>query len=613
MNKHIENIEIILKNPQLYYYSPILYRYYLVIDIINNYFEKEDNIAIWGGGLHTCEVFRVLSSNNKEKIKCIIDNNLREDIYGMGKKYILPSEIPEYKVKTIFISSQKYEEEIREDINKLSNEFIIFSMYKYLENMGIEFTSEFYSEVELSYFQIADCINKLHTSINSEEKIYLYKKLIGEYFHIKDFVNAFKTIDILIDLKEDGYHFYDKLKKDILKELEALKKVIRGKEHIVVNWMDALRPDEVCNMPYLNRLKKQGLYFENAHTVAPYTSATLKTIFKGNLYLDDCLYKIENLEELEDSKLYKILLENGYKFKYFGAKSRKGIFFNVNTFGFFLMNTVSYQISMCLWQWELLRELERNERCFAIVHMIAETHCPNLNGIQGNIKLIDEADIYRVYDKRCLENVEDIKIQVKTSQKYTDICFEFYHKLYSDIRYNIILSDHGQYRGEQPVCFQGHTKIFFLVLGIAVCKKEEKKLFSLINFPNLIHNLLGNSTSNYTSDYVLTQTDDCYSMKIFDRYHVNKEAYKEFYIQHRGVICLEDSYLQMISGEEYYFVEGEDGNQINNHKYSKRIEELKLLAGNKYIDIYQEEKYIYSRKLYEIFEVKVRDSVKFIE
>ena len=616
MKNHVERIETVLKNPKLYYYNPILYRYYLAINTINNYFEKEENIIIWGGGIHTCQLFKGLSSANREKIIYIIDKNITEDIYETGKKYILPEEILKLEISTIFISSFRSREEIRRNIQNLNKEYRVIDIYEILKDKGIEFNSEFYSEVEISYFQISNDLNKLSVSINNEEKIFLYKKLVGEYFHIKDFINAFEFIQKIINIKGENYKFYHNIRQYILTELEELKEVINRKDHIVLNWMDALRPDEVCNMPFLNSLKDKGLYFENAHTVTPYTSATLKTIFKNELYLDDYLYKIQNLEELEDSKLYKLLLEKKYTLKYYGAKCNKGIFFNKNTIAYFSMKSKVYEISMCLWQWELLRDLEKSEKYFAIIHMIAETHCPNLNGIQKKIKSIDESDIYRVYNNCNAQDVETIKTQIRESQKYVDTCFKFYFSFYINVRYNIILSDHGQYRGEKPVCFKGHTKVFFLIMGKLISKRKESGLFSLCNFSNIIQSLLENKENRikyYTSDYVLIQSDDCYSTKIFDRYNVNKEAYKEFYIQHRGVICLEDSYLQMISGEEYYFIEGEESNQIYNTKYSERIKKLKYLAGNKYINIYQEEKYKYSRKLYEIFEINIDNNINFLE
>ena len=98
---------------------------------------------------------------------------------------------------------------------------------------------------------------------------------------------------------------------------------------------------------------------------------------------------------------------------------------------------------------------------------------------------------------------------------------------------------------------------FLLILGDNIIKSHIKKVFSLVNFPQLIELLMNNmimQVETICSEYAEIQSDDCYSEKIFNRFSRNPNAYKDFYIQHRGVITSKDIYLKMITGEEYYLV-----------------------------------------------------------
>lgn len=76
MGKKAETINQILQNPYIYKYSNSLYEYYLAGMLINDALNKVDiksKIAIWGGGLHTCHLYKLLTMDNKKKIQYIID------------------------------------------------------------------------------------------------------------------------------------------------------------------------------------------------------------------------------------------------------------------------------------------------------------------------------------------------------------------------------------------------------------------------------------------------------------------------------------------------------------------------------------------------------------
>lgn len=528
---------------------------------------------------------------------------------------MLPNEVEKLDIDVILISAFKSRIEIRKEISQLSAKYQVIDVYDILQAKGISVDKEFYHNVGASYHEVRSVLGQLDTG-KGKDRNKIIKKLIGEYLHIRDFTDAFHYIQVLEENNASEFLSYKELRHKIEEEFDRLKDRIDGTEHIVINWIDALRADEVTNMPFVNKLRNQGINFENAHTVAPYTSATLKTIFKGELYLDGKLFEIENIGELEDSKLYKLITGEGYSFRYIGAKEPLGIFFNAKTCAWFQLGTRGYEIASTIWQWELLIELDNcNDRSIILVHNMAETHAPNINGIQKNYKHVDEKDIYKLYKGDDKVGLSELQKQICQSQQYLDIQLKFYYKIYENIRYHIFMSDHGQYRGEQPVCFQGHTHILFFILGHGIYPKNEKRIFSIVKFPQIIECLLKNNQKKIidcTDEYAMIQSDDCYCDKVFERFYVNPNAYKEFYVQHRGVIGLEDSYLGMISGEEYYFKKGIKGNLIDSADAQERIREMKELAGNKYIDIFKHDKYAFSRKMYQMLNVQVSKDIEFL-
>ena len=101
-------------------------------------------------------------------------------------------------------------------------------------------------------------------------------------------------------------------------KVDEIKNIIDNSDHIIVNWIDALRPEETCNMPFLLNKKEKGVYFDEAHTVAPYTSATIKTIFTGKRYLDDYFDRlveivvyVDKIKIVETKKREKMMFITG--------------------------------------------------------------------------------------------------------------------------------------------------------------------------------------------------------------------------------------------------------------------------------------------------------------
>ena len=107
MGKYADEIKTLLANPRLYQFNPVLYRYYTFINVLNNTVDSlndEQNVAIWGGGIHTIHLLKRLSPQNRERIKIIIDKEIKTDIYQFGLEYIQPEKLSLYSVDAILVS-----------------------------------------------------------------------------------------------------------------------------------------------------------------------------------------------------------------------------------------------------------------------------------------------------------------------------------------------------------------------------------------------------------------------------------------------------------------------------------------------------------------------------
>ena len=111
------------------------------------------------------------------------------------------------------------------------------------------------------------------------------------------------------------------------------------------------------------------------------------------------------------------------------------------------------------------------------------------------------------------------------------------------------------------------------------------------SFVELVNKILENKLDElekvYDKDYVLIEMDDSYGDK---RVSVI-ESTGLLYMQYRGVITQDDSFVRLITGQEYYFRNDVSENLRHEERYQERIDYLRTLAGNKYIDIHKEKHY----------------------
>lgn len=596
-------IDMMLLDPELYKYNMELYRYYFAINSLKNILENVADgkrVAVYGG-YSLSHVWEKITSDLKEKVQYIVEESLGpEDPYDLKRVYILPDGINEYDIDTVILAAYKNRKRVREKIG--NPEIKVIDLYEILYQEKINMEEDYYIGVDYSYRYI---IQDLYTLKSCGEKLraILLKKLIGEYFHIRDFVSAFGVIQMLSEIPGCGYTFYQELEERIRDRLSLLKKAVSLKQHILINWLDAVPPKAVEQMPYINSKIQKGIYFENTHTVVKHTKPTLKTIFTGENYIDGRLF-LSKMDDLVNSQLYKELEQNGYRFKYFGGYMRYGMFKNGRTIPY--INSTDHFILACMpLQWAAVKEMEEcTEKSFILIHNLVEGH----QYLNGNMALPEEEEIADLGKRR--------EFHKNTSYRYLDGQLRFYMPLYQNLEYQIIMSDHGVNDGTVPDDWREFTHVILLILGEDITAEKVERMASLVSFPDIIECLIKKQSERIpqmvSRDYVLVQTEDMYNMHAMESIYTDIHRFEYSYMQRRGVITLEDSYYRKATGEEFYFLKGKTENWINRPECQKRIDRLRETAGDMFIDFRKHEKYFGSKRMYDLLGYKVAGDIKLI-
>lgn len=590
---------------------------YHISQVINEVFDSFSNemcIAVRGAGEHTEKLLQILSEENRKKILYIIDKNANIDnfqgIEAVGTESMLNKDIDIF-----IISSFKHRIEMARELFSLkhcSNEdFQVIDLYEILQERGISCNQPFY--VRNLYGKELYVLRQYYMQNNQQFYMEpLLSKIIAAYLEVKDFINAKKYIDLYI-----GNH-YEKSKtyQDFWTEFECLLgkiKVIlklRRQRDIIWNWIDALRYEEIEEIPYLKKLKNTSLFFENAYCVMGATNMSMAMIMTNQLVIDDKLY---SLDKYDDKVLLMDYLEkNGYDFQYIGghASTLKKLLPKNKRYSLFLGDF--YETSCSQLQWEAWNVFIQSEKPVCVcIHNSVETHRPfwgNDNLTYLSIKE-HETEKYKVATR----------MQLIAARSYLGEQLEWYQNACGRYGVNIFMSDHGKaehYLGEYPLGIQyekgNHILMMISGKGIEPCK--EARFYQGNKFYHIIRYII--EDKNYDdalSEYVLTQFLDIYNDKFLDKLLEQEGENIRSRIQNRGCRTQTEYYIQYADGREEY-VDYQIGleNLAGHPQYRNRMDELKKLAGSCFINVFEDEFFVAARKLYELFHL-VYDNGRYIQ
>ena len=363
-----------------------------------------------------------------------------------------------------------------------------------------------------------------------------------------------------------------------------------------MNWVDAVRFYELSNMPWLEKKMHEGLFFERMYTNTPYTSATMKSIFTGENLIEGKLYKSRGLlysrKEYERFPFFRVLNEYGYAFKYIGTvletegmdPGRIKVYKHLYNDTRWLPSTIT--------QFEGIRFLSETETpTFVIIHDLIETHEPFANPWY---KCVAIGNSVRRTSYDLLEN------QVVESQSYQDELIKYYSKYYQGVRYNIFMSDHGKVMGSVENLLERMYHVILSINGKNIKQNAVNSLYSMQDFYRIIEQILSGEMDfdNENDDkMVVIENDDVYNSEVLER--VTKAGDSVYrYVQLRGLITVKDAFFRFATGDEGYYLYGDEKNYIGDERFKKRIDELREKNGYTFIDIMKDSKYKAAARMY---------------
>ena len=569
----------------IYKYVPNMYAESQAENILRDLFcnkYKNKKIAIWGGGWHTYHILKAL--DEYENIVAIIDRNpdaVQKFDYGI--KVVSPKEnISEMDI--VVISSFFSRRDIQLDSMNMFSGVEIIDLYDYFDEAGLFYNAEYYKTAFVRYDDIL--IDRL--KYNKKRNLQSLMRLIGDYVAIRDFKNAFFYIDCMDDDEPERKRYLE-FKENTIALLEKCKEENARKRNVIINWVDALRYDEINNMPYLSSLMGNSVFFENAYTQVNYTSGTMKSILGGVDFIDDELYKTKIEKCLNDEMINQLKEANVDLMVVSGHWRTRIEKFSLGIVDLFIRIGRGRNIPCSLIQWWALAELYQSHNNMVVIcHMIEETHPSYKSGEVDSMSNIGDIELFNMYK----ENYEHISKQIKMGQEYIDKQLQWYRLYYGQNDVTIYMSDHGQYRDEKPLCVRGLFHVMFMIVGYgrSYC---EQRMFELKNMGKVLKNIInGEKIKGVFSNCVIAQTDDPYEPNFWERIRTSgMPDYILAYIQKRIIITPYDLYMRLKTGQEFYLRRDSDKNLIDDERYIERIEELKEKCGDNFIDVEKEPGY----------------------
>lgn len=544
-----------------------------------------EKIGLYGCGKEADGLMTLISNYTKElKIECCFDQIVRKYQYRdrvMDRNVIPVEKISEKNIDCVIIGSYRLREEFIKNLSIAGYKGEIFDLYEYLD----EYIQDYYSDYEAIYN-----LRQAYKKETLEKKAAVLRQLIKNYLLLKDFLSAFDSIDLYCKSGYTNYEKYIKLKQEIHVFLDEVLNCInaRKEKDIIINWVDAVSYYDLKEFPFLHHKVESGVCFENAYTVMPWTTETKKTILYGEYPIEGKLFLREKLEK-DNTTLIQLLEKNGYDFGYCGLP-RITKMFDASV----VVPSIFYEnkyVSSLQKQWNALAMLCMSQKPMCIlIHTLYETHEPYICG---------EGDTFIIFGSTEKDwKQEECQKQAAVSGAYIDKQLAFYESFYGKDSIKIYMSDHGRV-GNSPFN-EKKIHVVFSVNGADTKNKKIDKMFSLVNFPKVIETILDgrNDWEKLTDEYVLIENLDAYDERVVTDTLSGKLSVEEMY-QCRGIVTEKDKYFLYAYGKEYYFKSRtSEKNEIDNPVYAERIAELRNLCGKEFIDIYQYEKFKYSRLLY---------------
>ncbi len=563
-------------------------------------FGDDKSVCIYGAGIHTVHLLKSLTKDNKNKIKYIFGKRkveeLSDDIMYMDS---IMNDISSIDCNIIVISSYSAAGEIEEELKLKDVKQKVINIYKWFGLRNLKFSYAYYYRTPCSVFDIIKEKEAFFIEKNPQKKDYLCRKIICMYFNIRDIIHGKEWCE---KYKAQGGKYasqYQRFIEDLDKLLAKIRNKIKSRRErdIVINWVDALRYDEIEKTSYLKKISKESMFFENAYTVNPATSVAMEILMNGCMNMCDFENGLKKDFSYEKTIFLQKLKEMGYEFKYIGLSRTESSFSVTMRTDISKFHERKIEAPMTEIQWEALNCLQDADAPMCcLIHQVCETHDPNLCTEVNKESCCCWDELMSVSENQLKINRKLASIdnkQVSISRDYMDRQLEWYADFYQENMTKIYMSDHGKlcdYRFKRE-----WLHIMLMVQDNRYKNRRISELFSLNKMKDLLEDILnGNSFENLAQDYCNIMFVPMYSVRYAKKIYSESEKEKKAALQFVGIMTKEDKYVKFDYGEEMYLRGDNEGiNFINSSKYKNRIELLKNMMDKDHrcIDVYNNEYY----------------------
>ncbi len=550
-----------------------------IVKILNQ-IPKNKIVAIRGAGYHTEELLSIEGCTLQ--FKYIFDYSRQEkgivEIAGKELEVYPCSMIDQLDIDIMIISSYAHRKKIRDELEKSQKKFIILDLYDELRKSGLDVNTHFYRNAEDTYENVIYYRKKYLADSNDIN----LKNLLVSYLNIFDFINFKKFANKYILCKYPGYKDIQMAIEEIVQILDNIKTRLKKRKQrdIITVWNDQLDYSWLQYAPYMYKLSRNSMFFENAYTMTPFTVPTFLEMFLGMKPIDNEIYhKPFPVISSFNSNMVKEIEDSGYKFIYIGDEGDSKLFEKE-----YVVTNYTYS-SSCFGCISLLQKLLNTEEpVFVILHVSEETHNPYMSGELDDAKYYEWPRFGGDPEEKALE-------QRKKSVRYWDKQLEFYMDFISDRSIRIFMSDHGARYNFQPIYKEPTTHIIFFITGAGVSDIRCSKLFSLYNFHKVAKCVINNNYNEEEifSDYVLIQETSIFNKTAIQYYFENNAI--ECSYGFRAVRTKEELYVKLSSGKKYYYLLPDEELNCIEQADPGRLKWLDGLAGDTFEDLskYNEE------------------------
>lgn len=519
-------------------------------NILNKFCYSHNNVAIWCNGEHT----RMLMTDYMDELRninIIIDNQLNG--YGDGFNVIKESEIRDNRIEGIIISSYRYKDEIKKNLEKNFKDIPYLDIYDELQKKGICLEAEYYkySHPNNTYFVINKYRNNIRLGIDLEES---YIQLINKLIVIKDFFTATEVAKQFLKITSEP----EKV-KNVIMILSDLCEYIKyniskiNKNNILMICIDTMRKQDFYNRinNTIKAVNNKACCFYNAYSVSTSTYESL----------------IPTYGEYKSVKqVGTIVKEKDCRFICESIKNKRKIYFYTDGDKFIESDEIKY--SGCFQTiteklWNFLIDVSNEKHGLFYIHVLQESHfwyanayteVPFVSGISTDIIDLKNSDM-----------IDKLKNQKIDADRYLDNILSF---LLGNINSNfVVYADHGylmpdEYKinEEDNSIYSYHNSLIQIPL---IIKQNENnlmigdryELISLMQLNEMLCNIINNRiVTPKQYDYIKVQRTAIYNPKL-------KKIYRE-----------KGRERELMAFELFVFVDGyklcvyEDGKIILLHK-----------------------------------------------